>query len=150
MKKYFFPLFLFLLFVFSCGAAYFFFGRHSSSEAGPTATIGDVSFSLEVADTDAKRERGLGYRETLCERCGMLFLFDRPDRYGFWMKGMRFPLDILWIREGAVVFLERNLDPNDQTRVFVPSAEADRVLELNAGMADRFGIREGSFISFQP
>ncbi|MFZ1720091.1 MAG: DUF192 domain-containing protein [Candidatus Moraniibacteriota bacterium] len=106
----------------------------SSHLAQSVVRIGDRQFLVELADTPALRERGLGYRETLLSGHGMLFLFpDRPpDRYAFWMKGMRFPLDIAWIRDGQVVFIERNI-PAESEDIFRPLAEADSVLEVNAG-----------------
>lgn len=100
-------------------------------------------FSVEIADTRALQERGLGGREGLCEYCGMLFLFDHPSRYGFWMKDMRFPIDILWIARGKIVFLEKSVDFHDQKRVYIPSEEADSVIELPAGSAERFNIHIG-------
>jgi uncharacterized membrane protein (UPF0127 family) len=95
--------------------------------------IGDRSFLAEVADTPALRERGLGSRDELLSSRGMLFLFPDmdPDRYAFWMKGMRFPLDIAWIRGGRVIFIERNI-PADSDGIFRPPTEAESVLEVNA------------------
>lgn len=116
---------------------------------GPRVILGGASFSVEIADTDEKRERGLGYRDALCDTCGMFFVFDRPDVYGFWMKGMRFPLDILWIREGRVIHIERGVDFHDQQKIYQPSSLADRVLELNAGICEKRGIREGDAVTFE-
>lgn len=103
----------------------------------------NARFSVDIADTEAKRELGLGKRETLCEHCGMLFVFDHPDRYAFWMKDMRFPIDILWIAHGRVVSLEESVDFHDQKRIYVPNEGADKVIELPAGSAERFGIHVG-------
>ncbi len=110
--------------------------------------IGNRQFLVERADTPALRERGLGYRETLPSGRGMLFLFpDRPpDRYVFWMKGMRFPLDIVWIRDGQVVFIERNI-PADSEDIFRPLAEADSVLEVNAGDLSDIVIGDAVIVS---
>lgn len=110
------------------------------------ASFGESRFQLEIADTDAKRSRGLGYRESLCERCGMLFVFDEPGRYAFWMKGMRFPLDIIWLREGVVTYMERDV-PADSTTVFRPPEEVDGVLEVNAGQAE--ALRVGDRVEFR-
>jgi len=67
------------------------------------------------------------------------------------MKGMRFPLDILWIdsADGRIVHLEKNI-PADSKAVFTPDAPADRVLELNGGSAERYGIQTGERVDFQP
>lgn len=113
---------------------------------GPSVVIGEASFAVEVADTPELWERGLGYRDSLCESCGMLFVFDRPGIYGFWMKGMRFPIDILWIRNGTITHIEHSVDFRDQQKVYSPTELADSVLELNAGICEKNEIREGERI----
>lgn len=99
-------------------------------------------FRVELADTDEERMLGLGGRDGLCEGCGMLFRFDAPGRYTFWMNGMRFPLDILWIRDGKIVFIAKNV-PADFAGIIRPAAEANSVLEIDAGLSDQYGIMEG-------
>ena len=108
----------------------------------PTYRIGSHEFQIEVASTWTEQKRGLGYRMDLCQECGMLFLFATPARYGFWMKGMEFPLDILWIRDDRVVSIERNIAADDP-RTLTPTVMADQVLEINAGLVDRYGISVG-------
>lgn len=98
----------------------------------PTARIAGEAYALEIADTDSERQRGLSGREDLCERCGMLFVFDTPDRYAFWMKDMRFPLDIVWLSGDTVVFVAHDVLP-DSSAILMPPALADQVLEINAG-----------------
>ncbi len=144
MKKY---IFLAIV-IFSGVFALAFLKKQEMLPEGPYVKIKDAVFSVEIADTPALQEKGLGYRDTLCERCGMLFLFDRADRIGFWMKGMRFPIDILWIRDETIVHIEREVNFHDQQKVYSPNEPANRVLEVNAGLNDRFGIREGDRVSF--
>ena len=77
----------------------------------------------------------------------MLFIFDAPGRYGFWMKDMNFPLDIIWINQnGIVVDIERNVTPEtyNQKKTYINQSEASYVLEINAGMAAKFGLYLGS------
>lgn len=132
------------------GAGYFFLPQEKKFVlGGPRVMIGDTSFSVEVAKTQEEQSRGLGYRDSLCETCGMLFIFPRLDRYGFWMKGMRFPLDILWIRDGKITHIERDVDFRDQQKVYSPREPADRVLELNADTCRRKGIHEGDIVLFE-
>jgi uncharacterized membrane protein (UPF0127 family) len=104
--------------------------------------IGERAFRLEVSETPAARRKGLAGRESLCDHCGMLFVFERPGRYAFTMEGMRFPLDILWLHEGRIVWIERSLAP--EPRVWDPDVQADRVLELRAGAAE--GVRPGDSV----
>lgn len=123
--------------------------RGETKPEAPSVTIDNAVFSVEVVRTAEEQMRGLGYRDTLCENCGMLFLFDRPEKIGFWMKEMRFPIDILWIRDGTIVHIERAVSHTDQQTVYTPQEPADSVFEINAGMSDRHRIHVGSTVSFR-
>ena len=100
----------------------------------------------EVADTPARRERGLSGRAALAEGEGMLFPYAEPDRYGFWMPDMRFDIDILWIRAGRIVHVEPDVSKDDPQRVYRPGEPADLVLELPAGTARRRGFQVGDAV----
>ena len=117
--------------------------------SGPHVRVGSALFSIEIADTEQQWERGLGNRDALCDTCGMLFLFDSSGKYAFWMKDMRFPLDILWIRNGKIVHIERNVDFRNQYKVYHSEQPADRVLEVNAGICMQWGIQEGDVVAFE-
>lgn len=106
------------------------------------------TFSVELATTEDERLIGLGGRDALCPDCGMLFVFGHPDRYGFWMKDMRFPLDILWIKDDKIVFIASKISP-DFSQSIQPPVSADKVLELNAGTADKYDIAEGSVVEIR-
>jgi hypothetical protein len=99
-----------------------------------TVQIGTGEYALERADTYAKREKGLGGRESMCAECGMLFIFETPGQYAFWMKDMRFSLDIIWLSGETVVFVAHDVSP-DFSGIIEPPVSADRVIELNAGAA---------------
>lgn len=77
----------------------------------------------------------------------MLFLFDRPGRHGFWMKGMRFSLDIAWLLDDTVVHIERHV-PWDTKETYRPDTAADRVLEFRAGTLDDISVGEKVRFSF--
>jgi uncharacterized membrane protein (UPF0127 family) len=111
-----------------------------------TITIGTQSISVEVADTDALRQLGLGGRASLPAGQGMLFVFDHPANWGIWMKDMRFAIDILWVRQdGTVATVARNVSPDTYPEVFYPKTpDALYVIELSAGAAE--GIAEGTKI----
>lgn len=121
-----------------------FFSLRITSERGVRVAVRDQIFSVEVADTLEKRTLGLGERDALCQRCGMLFVFPEPIQSSFWMKGMRFPIDIIWFNsmDGRIVHIEQNISADAQS-IFTTPESADRVLEINAGQVDQFGIREG-------
>ncbi|MEI8103478.1 MAG: DUF192 domain-containing protein [Candidatus Moraniibacteriota bacterium] len=98
---------------------------------------------VERADTVATQEEGLGGRDSLCADCGMLFDFAKPYRYAFWMKGMRFSLDIVWIADSRVVYIQKNI-PAGSKDIFTPPVEANQILEINAGKADEWGLEIGT------
>ncbi len=66
----------------------------------------------------------------------MLFLFEAPKRQSFWMKGMRFPLDIVFLSRGKIIFIARGIQPDDP-RIITSPVPIDQVLELNAGEGSR-------------
>ena len=117
-----------------------------SSDPTPERLLGrvlvnDIEYRLEVADTDATRSLGLGERASLCERCGMLFVFPSARRYGFWMKGMQFPIDIAWLQDDVVVHVVRRVSETS-TEVYMPERTANRVLEFNAGVLEDIHVGE--------
>ena len=105
------------------------------------------ALEVEVADTQASRELGLSGREKMGDDEGLLFIFNEPGRYGFWMKDMNFSLDMVWINQnGIVVDIERNVTPVSykEKKTYINQSEASYVLEMNAGLAERFGLYLGS------
>lgn len=108
-----------------------------------TVTIGAVQFKVEAVDTEASRELGLGNRASLPQGQGMLFVFQTPGNWGFWMKDTEFPLDILWARaDGTITTVTRDIATSTYPEVFYPKTpDAAYVLEVNAGAAA--GIAEG-------
>lgn len=113
--------------------------------------INGVNLKVEVADTQAKRSKGLSGRQTLASDEGMLFVFPKPDKYQFWMKGLTFPLDFVWIRGEKVVDLLENIPPpaSEQTEslpIYQSKQDADQVLEINAGMIRNLNIKVGDIV----
>lgn len=106
------------------------------------AEIKGHKFNFELAVSQEERERGLSGKDELCQNCGMLFVFPKSGKYNFWMRDMRFGLDIIWINEGKIVYIEKNVALSDQ-RVLSSQKNADLVLEINAGLSDKYGISPG-------
>ncbi len=106
--------------------------------------IGDNMFAAEVADTAIKKIKGLSGRESLGEKEGMLFVYDKPARPGFWMKGMKFSIDIIWMRGDKVVGTTENMTPESfwKGKVFYPPEEVDRILEMKAGRVKDLNIKK--------
>lgn len=103
-----------------------------------------VSFLVEVASDAKSLNKGLSGRASLPLNQGMLFMLDKSIEYSFWMKGMNFPLDILFFDETGRLFnIFENLVPCTECLMIKPSAPAAFALEINSGMTDRFDIRIG-------
>lgn len=112
--------------------------------------IGDKTIFVEIADSQEKRTKGLSGRNSLPKNKGMLFLFDKPDFYGFWMKGMNFPLDFIWIKDNEVIELTKNVKPEDfqPPNLLIPKDRVNKVLEVNAGFIEEFNIKIGDKVVF--
>jgi uncharacterized membrane protein (UPF0127 family) len=123
--------------------------------AVPQALFQNVAVTMEVAKTDAERQKGLGGHAPLGETDGMLFVFEQSSFHAFWMKGMLFPLDLMWIENGQVVYVERNAPhfapetPDRLLPVYAPLVPATYVLEVNAGFADKYGIGAGTTVELR-
>lgn len=132
------------------GAGIFlFFGSsgvfNNGDLSGDFVIVRGNKFFVDVADDEVLRERGLSGRDSLEKNSGMLFVFDKPGIYGFWMKDMRFSIDIVWIRDGKVLGYEENLDYLDQSSIYYPPGEVDTVLEIGAGEVGEIGIEKGDY-----
>ena len=111
----------------------------------------DVTVTAEVSDTEESRELGLSSRKNLSENTGMLFVFDTPAQYGFWMKEMLFPIDIVGLdEEKNVVWLEKNMEPGSYPQTFAPKTPVKYVLELPSGFIDLHKVYMGLKLSFEP
>ncbi len=121
-----------------------------------TLLSGGKAIHVELATTDTERIQGLGNREAIASDEGMLFVFPMSDVHGIWMKGMRFPLDILWLekkdatsQELVVMAMEEGVAPETFPRVFSPEVKTSLVLELKGGGATQHGIRIGSILTLK-
>lgn len=117
-----------------------------------TVYINDTKINVEIADTAAARSKGLGGRTSIASDSGMLFQFDKPGKYAFWMKGMQFPLDFIWIRANRVADLQTNLQPpspgqsDQQLPVYEPNQVVDMILEVNSGFVEKHDIKIGDLV----
>ncbi|MEK9170582.1 MAG: DUF192 domain-containing protein [Patescibacteria group bacterium] len=112
--------------------------------------IGDSIFKVEIADSIISQARGLSGRKNLPEDEGMLFIFNSPQICSFWMKGMNFPLDIIWISGNKIIQIDKDVPfpggNGGDFELYSPSDPVDKVLEINAGLSDKFGIKTGDEI----
>ena len=111
--------------------------------------IKKICFNIEIAKTQEEREKGLMYRSHLEENKGMLFIFQDEEIYPFWMKNTLIPLDIIWINKDLeIVEIKNNFQPceEDSCPSYKPKQKAFYVLEINAGLAEKYGFKEGDKI----
>ena len=108
--------------------------------------------SVEVADTVEKRRLGLGKRSGLENGWGMLFVFEKRNQHGFWMKDMQFPLDIIWLDNHRIVHILRNVQPAKSRvlpPVMTPPVAGNFVLEIDAGLVEELKLRVGQRLKYQ-
>jgi uncharacterized membrane protein (UPF0127 family) len=104
---------------------------------------GDFAFTVEIADTDAERERGLMFRTSLAPDAGMLFDFHGEQQVTFWMQNTLIPLDMIFIgSDGIVKTIHVNARPMDTTTI--PSNVPVRfVMEIAGGRSEDIGLKVG-------
>lgn len=118
--------------------------------------VNEARIRVLVADTPEERVAGLGGYADLPEDAGMLFVLPEPTQPTFWMKGMNFAIDIIWIHDGVVVQIHDSVplpprnSPDDQLPRYRPDEPITHVLELTAGSAERLGITIGSRLEYCP
>lgn len=89
---------------------------------------------VKTAKTPAEHEKGLSGTSELPVGEGMLFPFESPGRHGFWMKDMKYPIDIFWFdSQFKLIYKELSVDPSTYPYVFYPSSDASYVLETRVG-----------------
>lgn len=110
----------------------------------------NISFNVDVATTEAEHAQGLSGRDTLAEGSGMWFEFSDEAPRTFWMKDMRFPIDIIWLDgEMRITGLEREVAPppatvtEEQLVRYTSPPDTQYVLEINAGTVDEAGLKPG-------
>jgi len=114
--------------------------------------LGGERFEVRIADNREKRAKGLGGSDPLEKNEGMLFVFESSGNYQFWMKGLTYPLDIIWVAGGKIVDIAPRVAPiaeNENVesyRKYAPRLPADRVIEVAAGTVDRLGIKIGDSV----
>jgi uncharacterized membrane protein (UPF0127 family) len=117
-------------------------------------TIEGQPLDVEVARTPAAREQGLSGRESLAPGTGLLFLHPTTARHTYWMKDMRFAIDVLWMRHGRIVDVSHRVPapgPGEDGRAIqvAPRVPCDVVLELPAGYARAHGFDVGARVTIE-
>ena len=108
---------------------------------------GPARFRVQIAGDEATREKGLMFVRRMGDDEGMIFDFHQPQAVAFWMHNTYLPLDLLFVQaDGKILSIARNAPTCNDTPI--PSGGPVRtVIELNAGIGDRKGIREGDYVT---
>ena len=133
---------------------WFVFYRSSPDTQAPKdkfATVRGHKLFLEVAATPMEKTKGLSARESMPENQGMIFTYARPGRYQFWMMGMKFNLDFIFVNGNTIVDLAENIP--FPTGAKVPARirgqeNYDKVIETNAGLVKKWGLKKGDRLKF--
>jgi len=135
------------------GAYYFKYGfpklETENSLAVRMLTIGGKTLEVEIADTLVSRKQGLSGKESLGDNQGMLFVYGEPGNYSFWMKDMKFAIDIIWIDENKkIVDITYNAVPESYPQTFSPKLPAKYVLEVSGLWVEEHGIGIGAVLNY--
>jgi uncharacterized protein len=105
------------------------------------------AYTVREATTPAEQEQGLSDLERLPQNEGMLFVGDDQMKRCFWMKDMRFAIDIIWVAsDKRITHIEESVKPSTYPDSYC--ATGQYVIELNAGEADKNSLRTGQQLSF--
>lgn len=126
----------------------------ASASSDAWVEINGERVSVEIADDDAERARGLMFRDSMPQGHGMLFLHDEESPQAYWMKNTRIALDILYFdAQRRLVSQQLDVPPcsaGDGCPPYPSEGPARYVLELNAGEASRLKLKEGMQLTFGP
>lgn len=169
---------LFIIFIAFFAIINLLFFKHKTGTSENTSQslfslkINNINLEVELADTLEKRATGLSNRDSLQDGHGMLFVYQEPGFYSFWMKEMQFPIDIIWINPvrsktpeasaaqevgrtsngvddaWKIVDIAKNVQPDSFPQTFQPQEPAQYVLEVNAGFSGENNIEIGDFVDF--
>lgn len=117
-----------------------------ASPRGAVVFPDKTKVTVEVADTEEKRQRGLMFREHLAPTDGMIFLFDEPGNYPFWMKNTLIPLDMIWLDKNAqIVSIAQSVPPckADPCPSYDHQGLASYVVEVVSGFAKEHKLKVG-------
>ena len=109
---------------------------------------GDHPYTVEIATTPSEQAKGLMFRRILPQSHGMLFLYDPPREIGMWMRNTYIPLDMIFVDAKArVLRIETHTEPFS-TDIISSGGAVAAVLELNAGQADKIGLKPGDAVVY--
>jgi uncharacterized membrane protein (UPF0127 family) len=123
----------------------------STKPGGPRVNIGGHEFSLEIAKAGKEQEIGLSKYKDIPQNFGMLFPFGKVGYYSFWMKDMKFAIDIIFIKDNKIVTIFKDVPApksfSDPLPIYRSSSPADTVLEITGGLSQKYNFQNGQVLS---
>lgn len=123
------------------------------NKKNPLATINNHTFNLEIVTSQKDQETGLSKYSNISNDFGMLFPFEKEGNYSFWMKDMKFPIDIIFIRKNKIIKIFNNVpypkSDNGELPIYSPGGLSDMVLEINAGLSERYKFKNGDWVDIK-
>ena len=120
--------------------------------SSPTAEMNGHKVNVRVAKTPKDKENGLSKIKSLKESDGMVFPFEKSGKYTFWMKDVFFSLDLIYIQDDTIVDIIKNVPAQAGNKgilpTYTPKADANYVLEVVGGYADKYNIKIGDKVKF--
>jgi uncharacterized membrane protein (UPF0127 family) len=116
-------------------------------------TVNGLVLVTDISVTNEQRAKGLSEKDDLAENEAMLFVFGNEAKHTFWMKDMKFPIDIIWIdSDKTIIHIENNLQPCSSEVVcptYKPNDDSMYVLETVGGFAEKYNILKGTRVGFE-
>lgn len=125
--------------------------KKNLNEPKNTVCFKERCFFVEIVKNDEDLKKGLMFRKELSLDNGMLFVFQKEDKYPFWMKNTLIPLDIIWLnKDKEVVFINKNTQPclENNCESIAPDKDSKYVLEINGGISDKINLGVGDKLIF--
>ncbi len=121
--------------------------------SSPVASIRTHEFQLLIARSETDKQIGLSKHNSLPEDKAMVFIFEKPDYYRFWMKDMKFPIDIIFIKDNKIVKIYENAPilkkSVTELPIYSPPEQIDKALEINAGLSKKLNFKIGDIVEFR-
>lgn len=124
-------------------------GNIQSEYKSTQIRVGGQTLEVALAISQSTKQKGLSGWKSLGLNEGMLFVFDKPDEYSFWMKDMNFPIDIIWIAEDLrIVHIKRDARPESYPEAYTSPQKARYVLEVASGFSEKNNLETGDSVEF--
>jgi uncharacterized membrane protein (UPF0127 family) len=112
--------------------------------------VNNMTLGVILATEPSEQSKGLAIKDSMNEKEGMLFIFKNPQKHSFWMKDMKFPIDIIWADPtGKIVHIEKNLQPCVfllPCTSYSPKSDSLYVLEVVSNFTNKYDVKIGDQI----